>query len=118
MNEFFIVATSFAAPFISETTEHYIKAESPEAALEQLAATYAETVIKTGLYSATAYASHRDYHERKDPRAQWLCNHEIEKQRLTAGGGFSYLGHAPGDFEINGERHKVENPKQGRVVKT
>jgi len=55
--------------------------------------------------------------KREKPLAKWLCNHEIEKMRLTADkGAYSYFGHEPGHFDIDGKRHVVENPKEGRVV--
>lgn len=115
MAEYFILTTSFAAPFVSETDTTYIEAESPEAALELIAARYSNP---PGLYAAAAYASADAYHKKAPMLAQWLCNHEQAKRRLTLAenGGYSYYGHGPGDFEINGERHAVEDPKGGSVV--
>lgn len=114
MPEYFVVAKSFAAPFVSETDESYVDGETPEAALEAFAAEYKHPA---GLYSAALYANADAFHKNADPLARWLCNHEAEKQRLTKDlGGYSYLGHGPGDFEINHVRHKVENPKGGRLV--
>lgn len=115
MTEYFIQARSFAAPFVSDESTAYVQAETPEAALTAFAADYRHPM---GLYAAEAYESADAYHKRQEPLARWLCNHEREKQRLTAlaGSGYSYLGNGPGDFEINGAKVKVENPKAGSIV--
>lgn len=115
MTEYFINARSFAAPFVSDTDTSYESAESPQAALNAYAARYNHPA---GLYAAEAYDSADAYHKRVKPLAQWLCNHEQARQRLTTaiGGAYSYLGNAPGDFEINGERHVIADPKGGSVV--
>lgn len=113
--EYFIVANSFAAPFFSDESTGFVRAESPEAALEQYAETYQHPC---GLYAAVAYESADAYHKNERPLAKWLCNHEQQKQRLTEGkGSYSYLGNGPGDFKINGETYKVKNPKGGSVVR-
>ncbi len=51
MSEFFIVANSFAAPFISDESTHYVKARTAPLALEQFAAKYNHPA---GLYAALA----------------------------------------------------------------
>lgn len=113
--EWFIHANSFAAPFVSDSSSGFVRADTAEQALEKFAAEYDHPC---GLYAAAVYRSADDYYKNVDPLARWLCNHELERQRLTNDlGGYSMLGHGPGDFEINGERHKVENPKQGKVIK-
>lgn len=114
MTEFYIEMTSFAAPFCSDTSYKYAAASTAEEALEMAADTYKHPA---GLYAANAYTSSDAKNKGEKPIAKWLCNHEAEKQRLTAGlGCFSYLGHGIGDFEIDGVRHKVERPREGRVV--
>lgn len=114
MKEYFIFATSFAAPFCSDTSHEFVTAESPQAALEQFAGSYGHPC---GLYAAACYESAEAYHKGQNPLAKWVCNHELEKQRLTAGKGcYSYLGKGVGLFEIDGVLHKVENPKAGKVV--
>ncbi len=113
MREYFIVANSFAAPFFSDQSTDYVKAATPEDALKAFASDYKHPC---GLYAAVVYESADAYHKNKSYLSRWLCNHEIEKQRLTKNlGGYSCLGHEPGKFEINGELHTVKNPKQGRV---
>lgn len=112
--EFFIVARSFAAPFVSDESTHYLVAETAADALRGLAVSYSHPC---GLYAAQAYASADDWHKGAAPLAQWLCNHEIAKRDATAGeGNYSYLSNGPGDFEVNGERIRVEDPKGGRVM--
>jgi hypothetical protein len=112
--EYFILANSFAAPFVSDQSISYIEADTPADALTTFATKYAHPA---GLFSAACYESADDYHKSLSPLAMWLCNHEIERSRLTANlGCFSYLGHAPGKFEIDGKLHEVENPKAGRVI--
>lgn len=114
MSEYFIVANSFAAPWFSDTSEGFVEADNPKAALEKFAAVYGHPA---GLYAAVCYQDANAKAKGHKPLAKWLCNHEQEKMRLAAGrGGYSYLGHAPGDFEIDGVRHKVENPTGGSVV--
>jgi hypothetical protein len=114
MTEYFVVADSFAAPFFSDQSERYVEGENPHAALEQFAADYAHPC---GLYSANLYASADAYHKKAEPLARWRCNHEIAKAQATADlGAYSYMGNGPGDFEVNGERVKVEDPKGGQLV--
>lgn len=114
MPEYFIQARSFAAPFVSDESTAYGTAATPEEALTAFATDYRHPM---GLYAAEAYESADAYHKRQEPLARWLCNHEREKQRLTAlAAGYSYRGNGPGDFELNGERVKVDNPKAGSVV--
>ena len=114
MPEYFIRASSFAAPFFSDDSEACQEAETAMAALEAFAAHYDHPA---GLYAASAYENADAYHKQQKPLARWLCNHEIVKaQRTKALRVYSYFGHAPGDFEINGERITVPDPKSGRVV--
>lgn len=114
MREFFIVANSFSAPFFSDQSTSYAKGTTAKTALEAFAKNYDHPA---GLYAAQAYATADKYHKGEKPLASWVCNHEIKKQELTKNkGSHSYLGHAPGDFEIDGKRYKIGAPKQGRVV--
>lgn len=114
MSEFYIETNSFAAPFFSDAGHKYVTANTAADALKMAADTYTHPA---GLYSAAAYSSADAKNKGEKPLAQWLCNHEAEKQRLTADiSGYSYFGHGVGDFEINGVRHKVKNPREGTVV--
>ena len=114
MKEFYIETRSFAAPFFSDEDYFYIKAKTPVGALKKCVKQYTHPC---GLYAALAFGSADDEKRGKEPLARWLCNHEIEKMRLTKKtDGYSYFGHGPGDFEIDGYRVKVDNPKDGRVI--
>ena len=116
MPEYFIYAQSFAAPFFSDTCEAYVSAESPATALEKYVLDFKHPA---GLYAANCYASADAMHKGSKPLAQWLCNHEAEKQRLTKDlGCYAYRGHGPGEFEIDDKRVTVPNPKGGRVTTT
>lgn len=115
MTEYFIRAASFAAPFVSDTSHAFQEGETPEAALEAFAKSYSHPA---GLYSAMAYRSADAYHKGGSPLAQWLCKHEIAKQRATEGKtAYSCLGRGPGRFEIDGKLIVVDDPKGGRIVK-
>lgn len=114
MAEYFVVANSFAAPFVSDKWETFAKGETPEDALTAFAT---DCEHPAGLYSAALYADANAYHKNEKPLARWLCNHEAEMQAITKDkGSYSYLGHGPGDFEIDGERYHVDDPKGGRLV--
>lgn len=113
MAEFFIVANSFAAPFFSDESTSYIEARTPEDALLGFVESYKHPC---GLYAAICYASADARHKGQEPLAKWLCNHEIEKRRLTADlSSYSYLGEGPGRFRINDQWHTVADPKAGRI---
>ena len=114
MNEFFIQANSFAAPFFSDTSEEFIKASTPEEALEKFAQNYDHPA---GLYAAACYRDANTFHKGIAPLARWLCNHEIALREATKDKpGYSYLGHTPGEFEIDRELYKIPNPKDGKIV--
>ena len=114
MKEYYITANSFASPFFSDQLDDFVKANSPEKALEKFAKNYKHPA---GLYAAACYSSADAERKGQKPLARWMCNHELEKQRLTATKeSYSYLGNAPGDFELDGKRVVIADPKGGRVV--
>lgn len=114
MNEYFIHSTSFAAPFFSEEDFSFAKGDTPEDTLLSFVKDYSHP---SGLYAAVLYETADDYHKGRKPLMKWLCNHEIEKRKLTDKlGSYSYFGNNAGDFEIDGVRHKIKNPKEGRIV--
>lgn len=114
MAEYFVVAESFAAPFVSDRSETFAQGETPESALIAFAENYKHPA---GLYAAGLYADANAYHKGAEPLAQWFCNHELEKRKLTESlAGYSYLRHGPGDFEINGVRHRIKDPKGGKLL--
>ena len=108
MTEYVIHANSFAAPFFSDTSTCFVEAESPKAALERFAAEYTHPC---GLFSAVCHRSADAFHKGEKPLAQWQSNHVKAQKKATEGlGGYTYQGHAPGDFEIDGKR------KEGSVI--
>lgn len=76
MPEFFITARSFAAPFVSDESTHYVDADTAPDALDLLAASYTHPC---GLYAAEAWESADAYHKRKDPLARWRSNRAQEQ---------------------------------------
>lgn len=114
MAEFYIEANSFSAPFFSDQSYAYVNADTAKLALESFADSYSHPAA---LYAAFAYSSSDAMKKGEKPLAKWLCNHEIERSRIVADrGSYSYLGNAPGDFEIDGVRHRVDNPTSGKVT--
>ena len=114
MKEYFIVANSFAAPFLSKSSTGFQEAESPIEALELFAVRYKHSA---GLYAAFVYLHSDAYHKGKPALARWLSNHARELEDLTKNkSGYSFMGHAPGKFEIDGKAHSITNPKAGSVV--
>ncbi len=115
MSEYFIKATTFPAPFISETVSKFVEAPSPEKALERFVA---EFQWEVGVYAANCYTDANSEHKGQEPLAQWLCNKEIAHREATKDlkGGHSYYSESPERFRINGEWFTVDNPKQGRCI--
>ncbi|HWJ71903.1 MAG TPA: hypothetical protein VNX29_01940 [Kaistia sp.] len=114
MTEYFIKGVTFAAPFFGEEIAAFIQAGTAE---EALAAFVASARHPFGVYAADAFTDANASFKGETPLARWLSNHASEKARLTAGlGSYSYLGHGPGRFEIDGVLHEVADPKGGRAV--
>jgi len=112
--EFFVTSNSFAAPFFSDSWEGFVKGKNAKDALLSYVRNYKHPA---GVYSAAIYASADAYHHNDKPLMRWLCNHELAKAKATAKlSGYSYLGHAPGKFEINGEMITVDDPRDGEIV--
>ena len=115
--EFFIVANSFAAPFVSDQSTGYAQGETASEALESFAVAYKRPA---GLYAAIAYDNADSYHKSGPIRARWSCNLVIAQERATAGKGVYSLRHdrdGKGEFiEVDGARTYVQNPRHGKVV--
>ncbi len=112
--EYFIVANSFAAPFVSDTSESFQEADSPENALKLFAARYSHPAR---LFAAACYSSATDFHKGKASLARWLCNHELARQKaMKPKEACMYEGIAPGRFKVNGNLIVVEKPFEGRIV--
>ena len=108
MSEYFVVAHSFAAPFVSDESTRFVEAESPKEAAEKFAASYKHPA---GLYAANVYASADSYHKDGPILARWRSN-----QSIAVEGATSIYGHGPGDVEIDGNPTRIENPKDGHVI--
>ena len=112
--EYFVVTNSFAAPFFSDQGNMFVTAISPQEALEIATKRYTHPC---GLYSAGCYASADAYHKGQKVLARWLRNLVIEQERLTKGlEGYSICHESESVLVINGIRHIIENPCDGRVV--
>ncbi len=75
--EYFVVANSFAAPFVSDTSTSYIKGTSPENAMSRFIELYKHPAK---LYAANLYKNADDYHKGKTPLAQFI-HPSIKKER-------------------------------------
>ena len=112
--EYFIVANSFAAPFVSDQSESFEDAESPKKALESFVARYSHPAR---LFAADCYESATDFHKGKPPLARWLCNHEIALQKATKGKDcFSYTSLGPGRLKVDDELIVIDKPFEGKLV--
>jgi hypothetical protein len=112
--EYFIVANTFAAPFVSDRCEAFEEAESPEAALLAYVNRFSHPAR---LFAAAVYQSATDYHKDKGPLATWLCNHEIAKRKAVQGKKrYSCVSLGPGRFKIDGDLIVVKNPFDGQIV--
>lgn len=110
---YFVVASSFAAPFFSDRSTSFVSGNTPGQALAQYAANYSHPF---GLYAAALYASADAYHSNEKPLVKWLCNFEQERIRQTAGLA-AYLFSCDGDaMVIDDRRVVVKNPKGGSFV--
>lgn len=110
MKEYYIVASSFAAPFVSDTSEHFQEAPDPREALERFAKQYKHPC---GLYAAGCYEDATAFHKGKPMLARWLSNHArvIEESRAT-----SLRSDGPGVLVLDGKPRSVGNPKEGHAT--
>jgi hypothetical protein len=108
MTEFFIEAASFAAPFFSDQSYAYVKANTAAEALEKFAGDYSHPC---GLYAATAYSGADARNKGEKPLARWLSNQarHLETTEYTM-----LRMDAPGKGEMDGKPFEVESPKEGR----
>ncbi len=71
MNEYFIVANSFAAPFFSDETEKFVFGETPKDALLKFVQEYKHP---SGLFSAWLYKDANAERKNEQPLAKWHSN--------------------------------------------
>jgi len=114
MTEYFIVANSKAAPFFSDTSTHFVTASNPTVALKQFKETYKHSC---GLYAAVLFANSDAYHKSQKPIAKWVCNFELEKQKVTKDlGCYLYMGIDKNTFEVNNVKYTIKNPDGGETI--
>jgi len=70
LNEYFIVANSFAAPFVSDKSEAWWNGISPEDALLAFRKEYKHPC---GLYCAYLYADANAYKKKEQPLATYMA---------------------------------------------
>ena len=109
MKEYFIYANSFAAPFFSDSSTHFVKAKSAVDALRKFAKSYKHPC---GLYAAAAYDNADSYHKDGKILGRWLCN---QARYLLDAKYTSFRQDAPGVFVLDDKPVKINKPKKGRV---
>lgn len=110
MPEYFVRTNSFAAPFFSDTDTAFAEAETPEAALLKLAATYQHPAK---LFAAAVYSDATAYHKGAQPLARWLSN---KAQLLEVHSGCSVYSKDAHTVEFDGVEHRLADPYGGSVV--
>ena len=103
--DFFVVANSFAAPFVSDQSTHFVAAYSPDEALEKLADQYAHPC---GLYAAACYESADAYHKGEAMLGRWLSYRAQATADATVIRSIS-----PGVVEVDG---KIVHTEPGGCV--
>lgn len=115
MQEFFIDANSNAAPFFSDNVSKFVTANTPEEALLNFISSKPHPC---GIYAAVAYKSSYAKMKGEKPIARWLCNFAIQKDKLTEGiSAYGFTRFSDSEMEIDGQRHFIENPTEGQIVK-
>ncbi len=84
MPEYFIVANSGAAPFVSDTSHHYAKGRSPGEAFGRFKRKYKHPC---GLYAAVVYPNADAYHKEEKPLLNWLSEKAKKQEEPLHGGG-------------------------------
>jgi len=64
------MANSYAAPFFSDTSKYFIKADSPEEALKKAKDEYSHPC---GLYAMNVYQDANAYHKGEEALLKWKC---------------------------------------------
>jgi hypothetical protein len=103
----FVVARTFAAPFVFETIERYVDGD-PRAAIEALVSQNRDGI---GIFAADAWSTADDYYRDRSPLARWRSN-----KALVIEGASSIYSEGPDRVEIDGEWHEIDDPKLGRFI--
>jgi len=76
--EYFVVANSFPAPFVSDqSTGYFTSDDDPKRAMEEYAAGYSHPC---GMFAAGLYASADAYHKGEKPLVRWMSNKALVQQ--------------------------------------
>lgn len=114
MREFFVVANSFSAPFISDQSTGYAKGKTPEEAMEAFALAYKHPCR---LYAAVMYESADAYHKGERAILRWLCNFALAMETATKDlSCYSSRSESPRGFYINDKWFAVTDPYEGQTV--
>jgi hypothetical protein len=70
MNEYFIVANSRAAPFVSDQSTHFVAGDNPHKAIAEFARNYSHPC---GLFAAELYENANSYHKGERHLTAWYC---------------------------------------------
>ncbi|HJZ18734.1 MAG TPA: hypothetical protein VJ208_01390, partial [Candidatus Nanoarchaeia archaeon] len=71
MKEYYIIANSFAAPFVSDTSTHWQRGKNPFEALQTFVKEYKHPC---GLFSAHLYEDANAESKNKQPLVKWHSN--------------------------------------------
>ena len=85
MKEYYVVAHSFAAPFVSDTSKRFVCGETPGGALTQFVANYEHPC---GLYSAAIFTDANAEAKRHAPLMRWQSNAAQKLDGDPKEGGF------------------------------
>lgn len=114
MTEFFVYAESFAAPFASDESTHFVQGATATDALTKFAESYRH---RAGLYAAALFVDANAFHKGEKPLAIWLSNRARDLKRATEGlSGYSMISTGIDSFEIDGKRYVVRDSRLGSVV--
>ncbi len=114
MAEFFVMGSSFPAPFCGDNLESFVEADTPAEALQRFVDSCSHPC---GVYSAAAFLSSDD--QKKGGRAlvRYCSNELLVREEATRGlGCYSTSRNSDGDLVVNGKVHKIVNPKGGRII--
>jgi len=111
MKEYFIIANTFAAPFVSETIETFTKGKDAKDAMKNFIDGH-----KNEIYSARGYKNADAFYKKEKPVVNYDCNKLLLLNSLTKDKStYSYLSHSDKEFELDDVIYKVEEPREGVI---
>jgi hypothetical protein len=108
--EYFVNANSFAAPFFSDMSNHFVKEASPKKAMLKFVKEYKHPC---GLYAANLYKNSDDYHKGKDPLVRWVCNEALFMESKTY---VKVYKDRTGHIQLDDKWYDVEDPTGGKII--